>query len=92
MKNAFEVKFVPTGRGKAQCAPNPEYPKGIALDCSGEEHNSCVFALPYPAPECGMFVVTCNLCKMTAAITAAGRVDDPISVKLACLPVVGGKA
>jgi hypothetical protein len=79
-----EIKFVPSGRGKARCEPNPAYPTGIALDQSTPGKKACLVVLPYPAPECGLWVVECRNCAVLAAITAAGRPDDPVSVKLRC--------
>ena len=88
------IEFQPSGRGKAQCPADPAYPHGIALDCTRaqfrQSHDSldiastCTLELPYPAPECGLWMVSCDDCPLTVAITAAGRVDDPISVKMAC--------
>lgn len=78
------IEFVPSGRGKAQCAPNPEYPHGICVDFSKGAETTCVVDIPYPAKECGHFVVKCNLCRFSVALTAAGRLDDPIKITLAC--------
>jgi len=77
------VKFIPSGRGKAQCPADPRYPQGVALD-SGLGGPSCLVALPYPAPECGHFIVDCTLCGIIVSITAAGRADDPVSVNIPC--------
>lgn len=79
-----EITFQRSGRGKAQCPPNPDYPNGIALDAFTADAPSCTVSLPYPAPECGMWIVYCRQCSMSMAITAAGRPDDPISVKMNC--------
>lgn len=79
-----DVRFEASGRGKAQCAPDSRYPDGVDLDPTRPGEQSCLVALPYPAPECGMFMVDCHLCRMTVAITAAGRPDDPRSVRLPC--------
>lgn len=85
----FELKFVPNGRGKAQCEADPAYPNGIALDATnGTDVSSCFMVLPYPAPECGIWEVECSKCGLTVVITAAGRADDPCSVRLACKQVV----
>lgn len=78
------VEFKASGRGKAQCAPDPNYPAGKSIDISDGARPFCKIALPYPAPECGHFMVTCQACSLKVAITAAGRPDDPISVKLPC--------
>jgi hypothetical protein len=77
------VTFHPSGRGKAQCPPDPDYPHGIAIDFA-QGRASCTATLPYPAPECGYFLVACELCDLRMAVTAAGRPDDPTSVKVAC--------
>lgn len=81
------VKFEPSGRGKAQCEPDPRYPNGIALPKPPANvcPDTCFIELPYPAPECGIFLATCNTCRNVIAITAAGRPDDPISFYMPCL-------
>ena len=78
----LSVEFVSHHR-KAQCAPNPDYPNGIDLDVSRGKPG-CSTDLPYPAPECGLWVVKCSVCGMSAGVTAAGRIDDPKSVKIPC--------
>ena len=85
----MSIRFVPSGRGKAQCEPNPEYPNGIDVDiCEGKP--GCVFDLRYPAPECGHFEVVCDLCKIGVGVSAAGRSDDPRTVKIPCNAFQGG--
>lgn len=83
---SFEVEFIPSGRGKAQCPPDPNYPNGIKLDL--RQHvgvlPSCEVKLPYPAPECGSFAVHCKECDFNAVVTAAGRPDDPTSLTIPC--------
>lgn len=82
---SHDVKFVRSGRGKAQCAPDPAYPKGKAVRMPGiEALPHCVVEVPYPAPECGWFLVTCSDCPVRLVITAAGRPDDPVSVTVPC--------
>jgi hypothetical protein len=81
--NCLSVEFFPSGRGKARCAPNPEYPHGVDIDLAGVADH-CEAALPYPAPECGVMVVTCSLCQTSIAVTCAGRPDDPRNVKVRC--------
>lgn len=79
------VEFRKSGRGKAQCPPDPQYPNGMAIDGREPGKPFCAVALAYPAPECGMWLINCITCGMSMAITAAGRPDDPVSVKIACL-------
>ena len=81
----FSVKFVPSGRGKARCEPNPKYPNGVHIELSKAGVPSCATDLPYPAPECGMWDVACQTCGNHMLITAAGRPDDPRSVRFPCL-------
>jgi len=82
---AHTVTFRPSGRGKAQCPPDPRYPNGIAVDVHGDDAGpTCLVELPYPAPECGYLEVNCGLCGLTVALTVAGRPDDPVSVRLLC--------
>lgn len=78
------VEFKPSGRGAARCPADPKWPQGMALDVSTPGAPSCFVKLPYPAPECGMWVLQCGVCSLTVAVTAAGRPDDPVSVRLPC--------
>jgi hypothetical protein len=78
------IEFKASGRGKAQCPPNPDFPHGIALDATTSGGPNCTVRLPYPAPECGMWVIHCKECPTSVAVTAVGRVDDPISIKMEC--------
>lgn len=84
----MKVEWKGSGR-KAQSAPNPAYPNGIDIDVSGGK-KACYTTLPYPAKECGAWILTCENCGFSAAITAAGRPDDPRSVKLPCKEVRSG--
>ncbi len=84
MSAQFTVIFTPSGRGQAQCPPNPEYPNGVDLDISLGSVQFCTVPLTYPAPECGMFDSQCSLCGRRVAVTAAGRPYDPKSVKIPC--------
>jgi len=83
---AYTLEFKKSGRGKAQCPPDPNYPNGIALDATerGRSKDTCLVTLPYPAAECGAWIVRCSDCAMSVAVTAAGRPDDPISVRMSC--------
>ena len=84
MDNDKNIEFVPNGQGKARCAPNPLYPEGIAIPMPPGCEAACLISLPYPAPECGMWEVTCATCGMCVLISAAGRPDDPISFYMPC--------
>jgi hypothetical protein len=77
------VKWI-DGMREPQCAPDPAYPNGIDIDVSGDSKETCTTDLPYPAKRCGYFLVNCELCSLSVAITTAGRPDDPRSVKLRC--------
>jgi hypothetical protein len=81
---SHSVTFVPSGRGKARCAPDPDYPRGKHVDASDGHLMVCRVTLPYPAPECGHFLVECEQCGLSAAVTAAGRPDDPLDVRVPC--------
>ena len=83
MELAHTIEFKASGRGKARCAPNPDFPEGKPVDCS-EGKVACAVELPYPAPECGVWIVRCKACGMSVGITAAGRLDDPKMVKMPC--------
>ncbi len=82
-QEAHSVEFLPSGRGKAQCESNPNFPNGIKVDIS-DGLIACTKDLPYPAPECGTWIVRCAACGMSIGVTAAGRPDDPISVTMPC--------
>lgn len=86
------VQFYKSGRGKAQCPPNPDYPHGIEVDATNGQAVACLVDLPYPAPECGYFLVICDMCGFSAAITVAGRPDDPVNVKIPCVLKAKGDA
>lgn len=77
------VEWRPSGRGKAQCEPDPRFPKGVVLNaCKDTEVVNCEVTLPYPAPECGFWIIRCQRCSVSVAVTAAGRPDDPVMVKV----------
>jgi hypothetical protein len=78
------IEWVDRG-GEPHNPPNSAYPHGIDLDFAADAKCSCLVNLPYPtAKRLGMFLVKCSECGLSAAITTAGRPDDPRSVKLAC--------
>ena len=80
----MNVIFLPNGRGKARNAPNPAYPNGFAVVVPGDGPR-CSVEFPYPAPECGMWLVKCEECDRSFLFTAAGRPDDPISATWPCM-------
>lgn len=68
--------------------PNPDYPTGIDLDMVEDEQKAqCLVQLAYPAKRIGLYKITCKTCGLTAAVTTAGRPDDPRSVRLPCKAV-----
>lgn len=68
-----------------KCAPNPAHPDGIDVDLrTNKIRTGCAVELPYPAKRCGLYVVDCLKCGYRAAITTAGRPDDPRKVTLPC--------
>lgn len=79
----MKVEWLDRGR-EPQCAPNPQFPKGIDVDASNGAEATCTVTLPYPARRCGVYTVTCDVCGQTVGVTTAGRPDDPRSVKIAC--------
>ena len=79
----LQVEWVKTG-GRAQVRANPEYPGGIDVDVSNGASFTCGAPLPYPAPSIGRWMVTCKACDMRVVVTAAGRPDDPRSIRIAC--------
>lgn len=83
MYQAMSIEFRASGRGKAQCPPDGLWPEGKALDIS-DGRTACNVKLPYPAPECGAWLVRCMACGASVGVTAAGRPDDPVSIRLAC--------
>jgi hypothetical protein len=68
-----------------QAAANPAFPKGIDVDVSAGQSPVCIVTLPWPAKRCGVYLVACDICGFGAAITTAGRLDDPRSLTAACL-------
>lgn len=68
----------------AQHPPDPAYPEGKPVDVSNGARATCSVDLPYPAPSCGIWVVVCPDCGLRLGFTAAGRIDDPRRVTVAC--------
>jgi len=83
----LRVTWVWRSRNPARHPANPSYPRGVDLDVSLGA-TSCHTALPYPAPGLGLWQVECQACGFRLACTAAGRRDDPRSLRIPCRSVV----
>lgn len=79
----MKISWLDAGR-EPQCPSNRAYPLGIEVDLSQGSALTCKVSLPYPARRCGAWVVECRICGLRIALTAAGRPDDPHTVKVAC--------
>jgi hypothetical protein len=73
------VEFLDAGR-EPKCRPDPA-PPNLADNAL---QKTCTRNLPYPAPRCGLYMVECTVCGYSAAITVAGRPDDPRTVTMPC--------
>ena len=83
MTGKLTVEWIDSGR-ETECPPNPKHPNGIDVILGKVGSPTCFKELPYPAKRCGLFLIHCSTCGASAAITAAGRPDDPRSVRLSC--------
>lgn len=79
----IRVKWIDAHR-EPKCPPDPNYPKGIDVDLSIGQKQTCVTTLPYPALRIGAYLVECDVCGFKAYITTAGRPDDPRAARLPC--------
>lgn len=79
----LKAAFISHGR-KAQSPPNPAYPNGVRIDLTTGQEQTCSIPLRYPAECVGKWEITCTNCGYSAVVTAAGRPDDPRSVKVPC--------
>jgi hypothetical protein len=87
VKKQFDVTWVLRAPGKATQPPNPRYPDGLDVDITvSPSVVNCVAELPYPATGLGVWMVSCRVCGYRVGVTAAGRVDDPRSVRMPCQP------
>jgi len=81
----IDVLFLDSGR-EPQCKSDPRCPNGMPVNLAPGVviEKTCSRNLPYPAPRCGVYQITCRQCGFTAAITVAGRPDDPRTVTMPC--------
>lgn len=79
----LSVEWVDLHREPAHPA-NPKYPDGISVDLTGGKPKYCEAQLRYPAPRCGMHIITCTTCDLRVSLSTAGRADDPRSVRIPC--------
>lgn len=79
----IKVRWIDGGRSATQPA-NPQFPDGFNLDISKGSERSCTARLPYPAARCGIWEIEFDACQLKAMVTAAGRADDPRSLRIAC--------
>lgn len=83
----FEITWLKRAERATQ-KPNPEYPNGMIANLSGGAVQACQVNLEYPAPCPGTHLIHCKLCDVNVAITAAGRVDDPVVAIIACAGII----
>jgi hypothetical protein len=79
----FVIDWV-DGKRDAQMPARDGYPNGMDVVFAPPHVESCSLPLPYPAPRCGFYSVTCNVCGTSVCLTTGGRADDPRSVTMAC--------
>ena len=83
----FKIEWIDKKR-EPVVAPDPRYPLGVDVDgVTDPKKPRCKTALPYPAKRCGTYLIVCTDCGFSAAVTTAGRPDDPRSFETNCLPI-----
>jgi hypothetical protein len=80
---SIDVYFLDAGREPKQ-KPDPAFPNGKPVILAMPIEKSCTYNLPYPAPRCGLYEIKCRTCGFVAAITVAGRPDDPNMISMPC--------
>lgn len=83
MDKDLSVVWHDQGR-EPKCAPDSAYPHGMDAFVGPGGTAACSTSLPYPAPRCGVWIVRCSQCGVSVGIIAAGRPDDPRSVRVPC--------
>ena len=74
----------PRAGGRPPSEPaNPDFPNGMDVDITNGER-SCVAALPLVNNRLGLYIVRCELCGMSCALTVAGRADDALLARIPC--------
>jgi hypothetical protein len=81
--STIKITWIDHGREPRHPA-DPRYPDGVDVDLSNGAARTCRVALPYPAPRCGLYAISCGSCGRSVLVTVAGRRDDPRSVAIAC--------
>lgn len=84
----FEIAWMVRGDGISRSKADPAFPDGMDVDLSKDAALTCSVALPYPARCVGTHLLICKLCGVRVAVTAAGRADDPRTVRVACMNMV----
>lgn len=79
----FDVQFIDHGREPTERS-DPRHPDGVQINLATAIHKSCTRNLPYPAPRCGLYEVTCRKCGYRAVVAVAGRADDPRMITMPC--------
>lgn len=79
----IDVMFIESGREPTE-KPDPRYPNGARINLATVIQKTCTRNLPYPAPRCGAYEVTCRKCGYRAIVTVAGRADDPSMITMPC--------
>lgn len=80
---ALKAEWHDLGR-EPKCTPDPNYPDGKDVDVSFGAPATCETTLEHPTPRCGLYIVRCDVCGYSIALTTAGRPDDPRFLKVAC--------
>ena len=76
------IEFIDYGRPPKE-PPDPLYPHGVDVDLSNGAETVCSIKLP-KVTTTGLFIAACDVCGKKVGVTAAGRADDPRSLKISC--------